>query len=167
MSKHHFYSETEIKFLIDNSPLLTRKKLTDLFNKQFGTDISVKSITFKCNSLKSYGKSERFNIGDIVERKDGYLLIKVSNDNSIPQYKRWCLYHRFLWEQKNGVLPKGKTLIFKDGNRKNCKVENLILVDREILPIMAQNNFYSSEAELTECGVNVSMLIREINKKRK
>lgn len=42
-------------------------------------------------------------------------------------------YHRFLWEQAFGPVPKGYNVIFKDGDSMNCVLENLeCITDREI-----------------------------------
>ena len=43
---------------------------------------------------------------------------------------KWKELHIYIWEQKNGPLPQGKILRFKDGNHKNCTIENLELIDR-------------------------------------
>ena len=32
---------------------------------------------------------------------------------------------RKLWESKNGPLPEGYEIRFKDGNHKNCNFDNL------------------------------------------
>lgn len=42
-------------------------------------------------------------------------------------------YHRFLWEQAHGNVPKGYNVVFKDGDTMNCILENLeCITDREI-----------------------------------
>lgn len=163
---YHNYSDNEIEYLVHNSKAMTRMQLTDSFNKEFGTNISVKSITNKCNSLKSFGKEERHCVGDIVKRADGYLLIKVCNDKSIPKHKRWVLLHRYVWEQEHGNIPSDKVVIFKDGNVENCDITNLMLVDKGVSSIMARCGLYSSDSSITELAVNVSNLIYTINKKK-
>lgn len=46
---------------------------------------------------------------------------------------RFKHYHRFLWEQAYGPVPKGYNVIFKDGDSMNCVLENLeCITDREI-----------------------------------
>ena len=163
---YHVYSNEEIAYLVSNSSEMTRKQLTDNFNRMFGTSISVKSITNKCNSLKSFGREERHKVGDIVKRSDGYFLIKVSNDKTIPKYKRWILLHRYVWEQHHGKIPSGKVVIFKDSNKENCDISNLLLVDKGVSSIMARCSLYSEDSSLTEYGVNVSKLINLINQKK-
>lgn len=163
---YHAYTKEEIEYLEINSRNMTRKQLTDSFNEKYGTDISVKSITNKCNSLKSFGKEERHNVGDIVKRSDGYLLIKVSNDKNIPKYKRWVLLHRFVWEENFGNIPDGKVVIFKDSDKGNCDISNLALVDKGVSSIMARCGLYSRESSVTEFSINVATLIKSINQKK-
>jgi hypothetical protein len=40
----------------------------------------------------------------------------------------WKLYHRFLWEQHHGKIPKGYSVRFIDGDSLNCVIENLQIV---------------------------------------
>jgi hypothetical protein len=50
--------------------------------------------------------------------------IKVMADGS----PKWVLYSRYLWEQANGPLPFGHTLVYKDGDVLNDELSNLELV---------------------------------------
>ena len=38
--------------------------------------------------------------------------------------------HRLTWEQHNGKIPPFKYIVFKDGNKKNCDISNLEMVDK-------------------------------------
>ena len=61
--------------------------------------------------------SERVNV-------DGYIEIKVAEP------KRWRLKHRVIWEQVNGVIPKGFNVQFKNHNSQDCRIENLYLISK-------------------------------------
>lgn len=61
--------------------------------------------------------SERVNV-------DGYIEIKVAEPN------RWRLKHRVIWEQANGVIPKGFNVQFKNHNPQDCRIENLYLISK-------------------------------------
>lgn len=37
--------------------------------------------------------------------------------------------HRYVWEDAYGVVPDGYDIGFRDGNRRNCSLDNLYLVD--------------------------------------
>lgn len=65
----------------------------------------------------------------------GYVEIKVPVTNPYTKAKtRFMHKHRYLWEQANGPLPKGKALKCLDGNRLNTDPENWIAVPRGMLP---------------------------------
>lgn len=64
-------------------------------------------------------------IGSIREDSEGYVRIKISEAKH-----RWPLLHRFTWEQKRGPIPTGHFVKFSDGDRKNCRLENLELISR-------------------------------------
>ena len=40
------------------------------------------------------------------------------------------LKHRYIWQQHHGEVPKGSMVVFKDGNRKNTDISNLLLITR-------------------------------------
>lgn len=66
--------------------------------------------------------------------KDGYVLIKVNQTNPYTGEPTWFrLKHRVIWEEANGPVPDGMAIIFKDGNKLNCTLENLDIVGRDVL----------------------------------
>lgn len=95
--------------------------------------------------------SERVNV-------EGYTEIKVSEPN------KWRLKHRVLYEEYHNVkLNSNESIIFMDGDRSNMSKENLTLVTRQELLKLNKLNLMSSNAELTETGLNVAKLIIKIN----
>ena len=56
--------------------------------------------------------------------KEGYILIKVA------EHRRMVFKHRWIWEQANGPIPDGMMLKFKDGDKSNCILDNLVLMTR-------------------------------------
>lgn len=62
--------------------------------------------------------------GTIVHRQDKtgrvYLYYKIKDSC-------WVLYHRKIWEDQYGKIPKGSVVKFKDGNSLNCDINNLVL----------------------------------------
>lgn len=66
-------------------------------------------------------------IGSERITKDGYIEIKVMDGDTKNNYQ---LKHRWIWETKNGKIPEGYNVQFKDGNRINCVIDNLYLIDR-------------------------------------
>lgn len=43
----------------------------------------------------------------------------------VKQGSKMVAYHRLVWERKNGSIPEGYKIYFKDGNGLNCSPDNL------------------------------------------
>ncbi|MCP3923378.1 MAG: HNH endonuclease [Desulfobacterales bacterium] len=63
--------------------------------------------------------------------KDGFILIKIAETDPYTGAKtRYKHKHLFIWEKEKGPIPKGMVVAFKDGNKENCTLENLMLISR-------------------------------------
>ncbi len=73
-------------------------------------------------------------IGTIMPDADGYQRIKVreaqhgKKATGFGNTKVWPLLNRYLWEQHKGPIPPKHIVIFKDGDRSHCEIENLDLI---------------------------------------
>lgn len=105
-------------------------------------------------------------IGSIRQNLDGYMEIKVRHVAHDPRHN-WIGLHRYVWEQEHGEIPKGMLVSFKDGDKTNCNIDNLILIDRRTAQAMMKNNLWSKHANLTEAGVAVAKVIVKSNERRK
>lgn len=149
------YTEAQLAFLKSNQQL-PRKELTEMFNEKFGTDYSKDNIKavctrrgFKTGRTGRFGKeSQPWNKGTVGLMKansgtwskdshpewnrkpigyerthvDGYIMVKVAEPN------KFRLKHHVEWEKVNGPVPEGHVIRFKDGNKRNTDVSNLICV---------------------------------------
>lgn len=116
-------------------------------------------------------KATRFNKGHTpknylpvgTERltKDGYVKIKTEEG-----LRGWRLKHRVVWEQANGLIPKGYNIQFRDKNRQNVVLENLYLINR-VDQLNTENSIYRYPKELSNIIRLKGALKRQINKKRK
>ena len=70
-----------------------------------------------------------------IESKDEYIKVKVANPNS------WRMKHHIKYEKFYGKIPKGSVVRFKDGDKRNFKKGNLILVSRKLSLILNQNEY--------------------------
>lgn len=105
-------------------------------------------------------------VGTIVTNSEGYMLRKKQMEGSM--WERWELLHRAVWEEHNGPVPEGMIVIFKDGNRKNCDISNLMMVSRGELAAMAKKGYRFKDPDLTETAANIVRLQIRANKiKRK
>lgn len=70
MATYNTYPAEQEQFLKENAPLMSRKELTERFNREFGTNRSVSGIKAFCNS-RGYNSSAdgRFKKGDVSWQK--------------------------------------------------------------------------------------------------
>lgn len=103
--------------------------------------------------------------GTISKTTDGYLIIKVQNKGK--QNERWKMLHRYIWEKENGEIPQGKMLTFLDGDKENCNISNLTLIDNEINLELQRRKLRTQSAEITKTGIKVAELAQVVRKRRK
>ncbi len=72
----------------------------------------------------------------------------------------WEFYHRYLWKEAHGEIPENYNIVFKDGNRKNCKLENLECLSNAELG--ERNRITKYPLELRKAIINNNKLIRNI-----
>ncbi len=111
-----------------------------------------KFLIKKGNVPQNKGKKQaEYMSAEAIERtkhtrfQKGHLPKKTRHDNAISErrdksgriYKyirielaKWIPYHRYIWEQVNGEIPKGYNVQFKDGNSLNCVIDNLYLISQ-------------------------------------
>lgn len=83
---------------------------------------------------------------------EGYVEVKIADP------KKWKGKHKIVWEAANGKIPKGKVLIFGDGNRLNVSLENLILVSRAELAVLNHKGYIYDHADYTRTGLIMAHL---------
>jgi len=75
---------------------------------------------------------------------------------------KWVELHRYLWEKKNGKIPKGYNVIFKDNDHSNFSEDNFQLItDAELL---SRNSIHNYPQELKDLIHTKAVLTRQINK---
>lgn len=189
-------TQEEQDFFREFVPGHTYKEIQAEFCKRFNKPITLNQVTgyLKRNSLKN-GLNGRFKKGNIPrykgvkghcskgsekswfkkgnipqnykpvgsERisKDGYIEIKVKDPN------KWQLKHRYVWEKHNGKIPKGMILIFKDNNKLNVCLDNLILISRAENMEINRSNDYKFTGDSKEAIINLTRLKLETRKAKR
>lgn len=75
-------------------------------------------------------------VGTILPDGDGYLRIKVreavagAEPTGFGNKHAWPQLHRKIWRELNGEIPAGHIITFKDGDKANCAIENLVLMSK-------------------------------------
>ena len=115
-----------------------------------------------------FKKGERpFNelpVGSVVVNSDGYKLRKKQMTGTL--WERWEFLHRSVWEEHNGPIPEGMMVTFKDSDRLNCDISNLMLVTKGQNAVMTRKGYRSEDPEITEAGAALAALEIAVNKKK-
>lgn len=98
-------------------------------------------------------------VGSTRVTKDGYLEIKIEKG-----LHKWRLLHREIWKTHNGSYPKkSEAIVFIDGDKQNCSIENLKLVSR--CDLMKMNSVQNYPENVKEVIRLKSVLRRKLNGK--
>ena len=158
--------------------IYTWKELYELYCSKFGNNRSFygfkshasgrMNLRLKDRHCHSYfthgGKSHP--VGE-TKKMNGYWMTKVSNkvgkSGSHDAYrKNWVFTHRLIWEQHNGPILEGYSVMFLDGNHDNLKLSNLIAI-----PISIQGRVKAySDPKLTLLAIDIARLDKAIKEKR-
>ena len=168
--KIHCFTEIEDAWLRRNIEFMTYAEMTVMFNKLFGSVIQTTElgIVSRCGYLGIHRPTNgQFQKGQSIRtlpifqevNRDGYIWIKVENDNTIGAWKtNWIQKHRYIYEQVYGQIPEGYIVIFLDSNRTNFDPENLYAVPRSIHARMTQNHWYTESKEHTLTAIRLCEL---------
>ena len=155
----HKYSEEENQWIIDNCKGFTYDQLTKEFNKKFKTNLTKKRMLNKIVKLNRAKDVLRTWAPKGAEklRPDGYIYIKVANDEWVPK-------HRYIYEQHYGKIPEGCIVMFLDGDKTNFELDNLCLVERKIQLLASSRGLLTTDKEINETALLLSELILETGK---
>ena len=97
-------------------------------------------------------------IGHERVTKDGYLQRKMTDTKCTR--KDYRMVHHLVWEERNGPVPAGHALIFKDRNKTNIQLDNLELITRAEL--CRRNSIHRYSPELKHAIRTLAKLKRTI-----
>ncbi|MBD2786338.1 HNH endonuclease [Xenorhabdus sp. DI] len=178
-----FKYTSEMKDWMRENYLLPIGELTTQFNQYFSVDKTKETLNGLKNRLGlRTGRTGRFQKGHIPHntgtkgkiptsvtsfkkgsippnRREvgsertlgGYIYIKVA------YHQRWRLKHHVIWESRNGKLPTGSILIFKDGNTQNCQIDNLLMISRKEHVIL-NKHYPNTPTEYKQTTVNLARI---------
>ena len=142
IERYHLNTGKTGRFETGHIPSNTGKKmLAEVYKKAEPT-------MFKKGHLPSTYRpvgSERIN-------KYGYIEIKIQDPAT------WKLKHRLVWENMHGTIPKDSIVIFKDGNRQNVTIDNLILIKKSINAVLNNSGLAACSGEFKEAAIKLAEL---------
>lgn len=154
----------------------TTKEIAEMTRNHFEISFSERQCrAYKKNHGITSGLDKRFKkghepknhmkVGEFTHTTDGYLIQKVKEKGT--QRERFDFVHRKVWEEQNGPIPKGKQITFLDGNKDNCDISNLIMIDNETNLEMNRKKLRFDEREATRAGVTIAQINITTKKRRK
>lgn len=105
-------------------------------------------------------------VGTVVTKSDGYLWKKIDDKPGVWT-QNWRQLHLLLWEESHGAVPEGHRVIFKDGNRQNCVLENLALISLAENAVMNKKGLRFNNADHTETAILITRVRLTASKRRK
>ena len=180
----HKYTEEEKDWLRKNVPELTVKEVARRFNERFCTSITpgaLKRYGLQYLNVKRTNEATlrhrrelnakvftRFHVGDIsVHIRGGRptKVIMVMRDMVEKGCNKayWVPYARYLWEKEYGPLPKGYRLIPLNNDGTDCRLENWCVVPADVMALMARNQWYSTNPDVTMTAIKLCELARVSN----
>ena len=99
-------------------------------------------------------------IGHERVTSEGYLQRKLQDTgDTVNDYVE---VHRIIWTEHNGPIPDKHVVIFKDGDRSNVSIENLMLIDRGDLAVLNKTGLVKAPAELKEAALTTVKIQRKV-----
>lgn len=96
---------------------------------------------------------------------DGYLWRKTSNTPNVPWTKNWRQVHLIVWEQANGPIPKGHSICFRNGDRSNCRLDNLECVSKA--DWMKRHTLHNYPAPIKQAYQLIGAVTKQIRKRER
>lgn len=100
-------------------------------------------------------------VGAVTHTTDGYLVRKIAEPNE------WEFVHRATWEAAHGPIPEGMMVSFKNGNKDDVSLDNLMLISNAENLELWRSRMRFDEAQLTEAGLTLVKLKIATREKRK
>lgn len=167
----------EESFIVEHHRGTRPHEMAALVNEKYGKEYTPTQIQHLYSRLrlasglnggnrKGIPPSNKTPIGHERIASNGYVYVKVS-DNKGRAVDNQKMKQIFVWEQHHGKIPKGYCVVFADGNKQNCDIDNLLLVSRGELALMNKMHLFSSDAEMTRTGTYVAKMIKLLNERKK
>lgn len=100
-------------------------------------------------------------VGSERVTRDGYIEVKVRDAQKQNNYE---LKHRHIWKKHHGEIPENHVVMFKDGDKLNVELSNLLLVSRGQLAVF--NRYYKRSGfpmldEVTLNKIKLDLMVKD------
>jgi HNH endonuclease len=102
-------------------------------------------------------------VGTEVLDPDGYRKRKVTDNRKLASRFNWKFVHVLTWEKAHGPVPRGHAVAFRNGDRRDIRLENLELVSRREL--MRRNTVHNLPKPLAQVIQLHGALTRQIRRR--
>lgn len=153
--------------------------MAEMFNERFSANISARSIKDWCyrnkvpkrksrTSFEKGCKTWNYNIDSWDKKPVGYERITPDGHIKIKhsEHKPMRLKHHVVWEKHHGEIPKGSVILFKNLDKTDCRIENLIIVTRAEQARLNQLFLHLSNAETNLSCILMAKLKQSIHNAR-
>ena len=127
-----------------------KKMSADVYEKAKGTMFKKGHIP---HNYRPVG-SERVN-------KDGYIEVKTKDPRT------WKLKHRLVWEATNGKIPRDSIIVFRDGDKQNVNINNLLMIKKSVNVVLNHTGLVVYKGDAKETAIKISELKLETSKAKK
>lgn len=103
-------------------------------------------------------------IGSTRITRDGYIERKVSDDRNLVPARRWECEHRLVWAAAYGPIPEGHVVVFLDGDKLNCALDNLRCVPRSVLQYLNKVGLNETTGEARKSAILMSEVMATAKK---
>ena len=94
-----------------------------------------------------------------IDPKDGYVLVKIRERNPYTGAEtRFKFKHVAIWEATHGPVPEGHVVRFKDGDKMNFALGNLVLVTQAENLRLNQVGFSDAPEEARDVALTLARL---------
>lgn len=98
--------------------------------------------------------------------RDGYIEVKVPQRNPYTGAPTWWRFkHRLVWEAANGPAPAGHVVVFLDGDKRNCNLDNLRCVPRGVLQWMNKVGLNNTDGEARKAAILTAEIITKVKQR--
>ena len=92
-----------------------------------------------------------------VDSKDGYVYVKVKDEQQLKANENFRMKHHLVWEKANGrPVPRDCNIVFADRNKQNFDPENLVAVPRSLWSIISHENIAYADRETLEAAMDIA-----------